>query len=119
MTRDARPSGNQAHTLRSVGTTTLSSLMAYTEFTDRAGRCWRVWYTLPKLADALTILPQEWKEGWLTFESEGEKRRLAPVPSGWERLSPERLELLSRMAQPTIPSARHRELLRREERRPE
>src|SRR6185312_8332845 len=25
----------------------------------------------------------EYSQGWLCFESEGEKRRLAPVPEGW------------------------------------
>jgi len=39
-----------------------------------------------------------YERGWLTFETAGEKRRLAPVPSGWEAFSPERLELLCRMA---------------------
>lgn len=39
-----------------------------------------------------------YEQGWLTFESPNEKRRLAPVPSGWESFSSERLELLCRMA---------------------
>lgn len=39
-----------------------------------------------------------YEQGWLTFESPDEKRRLAPVPAGWETFSPERLELLCRMA---------------------
>ena len=91
--------------------------MAYAEFTDREGRSWRVWHTLPQKADLLTTLPQEWKEGWLTFESEGVKRRLAPVPPGWEHLPAPRLELLCRMAQPATQSPVH-SLLHREEGRP-
>jgi hypothetical protein len=75
--------------------------MSYAEFTDREGRAWRVWYTRPLLAEVVSILPSDWKDGWLTFESRGEKLRLAPVPSGWERLSPERLDLLRRVAEPT------------------
>jgi hypothetical protein len=75
--------------------------MSYAEYTDREGREWRVWYTRPLLAEVVSILPSEWKEGWLTFESRGDKLRLAPVPSGWERLSPERLDLLRRAAAPT------------------
>jgi hypothetical protein len=39
-----------------------------------------------------------YEQGWLTFESPEEKRRLAPVPAGWESFSTERLELLCRMA---------------------
>jgi hypothetical protein len=33
----------------------------------------------------------EYSQGWLCFESEGEKRRLAPVPLGWEEAGPDRL----------------------------
>jgi hypothetical protein len=33
----------------------------------------------------------EFSNGWLCFESEGEKRRLAPVPEGWEEAGPDRL----------------------------
>jgi len=33
----------------------------------------------------------EFSNGWLCFESEGEKRRLAPVPDGWHEAGPDRL----------------------------
>jgi hypothetical protein len=33
----------------------------------------------------------EFSNGWLCFESEGEKRRLAPVPDGWDEAGPDRL----------------------------
>jgi hypothetical protein len=33
----------------------------------------------------------EFSGGWLCFESEGEKRRLAPIPPGWEEAGPDRL----------------------------
>jgi hypothetical protein len=33
----------------------------------------------------------EFSNGWLCFEGEGEKRRLAPVPDGWEQAGPDRL----------------------------
>jgi len=89
--------------------------MAYTEFTDRAGKAWRVWHTLPRLAEQLTTLPPDWKAGWLTFESDGDKRRLAPFPANWEDLPPARLELLCRMAHPAQSTAAHA-LLRQEER---
>jgi hypothetical protein len=78
--------------------------MAYAEFTDRTGRSWRVWHTLPRLAGVLTALPHDWKQGWLTFESGDDKRRLAPFPAEWETLPASRLELLCRMAEPASPS---------------
>jgi hypothetical protein len=33
----------------------------------------------------------EFSNGWLCFESEGEKRRLAPIPEEWDRAGPDRL----------------------------
>jgi hypothetical protein len=33
----------------------------------------------------------EYSGGWLCFEGDGEKRRLAPVPDGWEDAGPDRL----------------------------
>ena len=92
--------------------------MPYVEFTDRAGRQWRVWHTMPT-AEVVAVLPDDWKAGWLTFESGEEKRRLAPVPEGWDRLRPERLELLCRVAKPPTPSSRQHDVLGREEKHPE
>ena len=90
--------------------------MAYAEFNDKTGRSWRVWHTLPRLAEVLSALPPAWKQGWLTFESDTEKRRLAPFPANWETLPPARLELLCRMAQPATQPAATQALLHREER---
>ena len=33
----------------------------------------------------------EYSAGWLCFEADGEKRRLAPVPEGWSEAGPDRL----------------------------
>lgn len=33
----------------------------------------------------------EYSQGWLCFESEGEKRRLTPVPPGWDEAGPDRM----------------------------
>jgi|SRR5690348_15259556 len=66
------------------------------EFEDTAGIAWRVWNTVPISGAVIT---PGFEKGWLTFESEmGTLRRLAPVPSGWEDLTAERLELLLRNA---------------------
>jgi hypothetical protein len=37
------------------------------------------------------VVPNEYSGGWLCFESEGEKRRLAPIPPGWEEAGPDRM----------------------------
>lgn len=33
----------------------------------------------------------EYSQGWLCFECEGDRRRLAPVPAGWQEAGPDRI----------------------------
>jgi hypothetical protein len=42
----------------------------------------------------------EFAYGWLCFETVGEKRRLAPVPEGWERADDETIEQWCCVAKP-------------------
>ena len=57
------------------------------EFRDADGVEWVVFFTARSIARD-QHLPEEYREGWLAFESSsGEKRRLAPVPSDWESVS--------------------------------
>ena len=74
--------------------------MALVVFTDSKGERWRVWNIDPGTLKQSSFLGEEFRTGWLCFESErsGERRRLADVPPDWERLSPERLDLLCRAA---------------------
>ncbi|HJR65206.1 MAG TPA: hypothetical protein VJ802_02170 [Gemmatimonadaceae bacterium] len=58
--------------------------MAYREFVDNAGTMWRVWDTYPVAANTLRTVSPSFAGGWLTFESDTERRRLAPIPAGWE-----------------------------------
>ena len=46
-----------------------------------------------------TIAP-EFTYGWLCFETAGEKRRLAPVPEGWDRADDETIEQWCCVAKP-------------------
>ena len=70
--------------------------MASKVFQDANGESWRVWNTVPVTG---AVINPGFEKGWLTFESaSGLLRRLAPVPAGWEELSPERLDLLCRAA---------------------
>lgn len=41
--------------------------------------------------------------GWLAFECAEEKRRLAPIPQHWERMSASELERLCARAVPVLP----------------
>jgi hypothetical protein len=70
--------------------------MANKDFKDGADMNWRVWNTVP-ISGA--VINPGFEKGWLTFESEGGAlRRLAPIPPGWDQLSPERLIELLRAA---------------------
>lgn len=73
--------------------------MAARSFDGRDGRRWLVWRVVPgqHSTTALTAksqLPGGLQGGWLCFETEDEKRRLAPVPDEWEALEDERLREL-------------------------
>ena len=65
--------------------------MALRELEDASGCRWRVWETAPART---TGLSERYQGGWLTFDCGAERRRLAPVPAGWEALPTERLLLL-------------------------
>lgn len=55
----------------------------------RQGQRWEVW-EVRRRQEHRSVDP-ELAEGWLTFESAAEKRRLAPIPEGWEELDDETL----------------------------
>jgi hypothetical protein len=55
-----------------------------------------VWSTVPR-ADA--VYDEGLRSGWLTFESADTRKRLVPIPRGWEDATPERLDLMCRAAE--------------------
>ena len=65
------------------------------QFTDAKGTRWRVWDVWPtprtsstgsmSASDAVVAFPdRDFAAGWLCFECDTEKRRLAPIPPEWE-----------------------------------
>ena len=74
--------------------------MALVIFTDSKGERWRAWNIVPDSVRQASFLGEEFKTGWLCFESEisGERRRLADVPEDWHTLPHERLDLLCKLA---------------------
>jgi len=74
--------------------------MAYREFQDSGGLTWAVWETYPSRPD---VVNADWRAGWLTFRSGTQRRRLAPIPKGWEEATPNRLELMCKAAEPSRP----------------
>ena len=96
--------------------------MALREYRDLDGRSWMVWSVAAKFSPVRSptdrrVAPSrqqperrsledrrgaspaaEWLQGWLCFQTSGEKRRLAPVPQGWEQSSVRELDELRRRA---------------------
>jgi hypothetical protein len=83
-------------------------------FTDSTGVEWRVWEVFPSRSSPgssaeemsrTSLMGSAFANGWLCFESLTEKRRLAPIPDGWERRSPRQMEELWLSATP-VPARR-------------
>jgi hypothetical protein len=89
--------------------------MSFREFRDETGTEWEVWEVRPALVERRVVIDapvetdrrttsrrrapvaDDLRFGWLVFQSGASKRRLAPVPSGWDRLDRDGLiELLGR-----------------------
>jgi hypothetical protein len=69
-------------------------------FDDIRGKRWRVFAVHPSRTTVeRAALPEGFREGWLSFEADDEKRRVAPIPEGWEQLTIEELRLLCQRAQ--------------------
>ena len=78
-------------------------------FTDSSGREWQVWDVFPtrgSSTDPTAALSRSslkgtaYAEGWLCFECEDEKRRLAPIPNAWAQYDLSMLEELCAKAKP-------------------
>lgn len=70
--------------------------MPIRDFTDPLGTRWLVWATIPLPGGVLGTM----RDGWLTFESSAVRRRLIPIPGGWEDASLAKLDLMCRAAIP-------------------
>ena len=95
--------------------------MSHRAFRDPHGRSWEVWAVRPerlerrsptstrvvpgverrKVAEWRPSLAQQWRGGWLAFETTGEKRRLAPIPDDWATMDDRELTTLCEKASPT------------------
>jgi hypothetical protein len=83
--------------------------LGYREFIDDRGALWRVWDTHPVAASTLRTVSPNYAGGWLTFESETDRRRLAPIPAGWEVATRElMMHWCARAFQARPPEGHHR-----------
>lgn len=81
--------------------------MAARTFISPDGTVWQAWNVNPgehaqRPVHARLHLPESMTAGWLCFESEFEKRRLHPIPPGWEDHSEEQLWTFCLEAQPVV-----------------
>lgn len=89
--------------------------MSLRSFIDSEGTEWRVWDVVPEGVPAqdrrrtdtldptvpdrrLPVVDPELDGGWLVCESALEKRRIAPIPEGWESCPDAELERLCKRA---------------------
>ena len=58
--------------------------MSMRSLTDRAGTVWEVFEVFPGAGGrGLDHVPDQYRGGWLCFQSTSERRRLAPIPADW------------------------------------
>ncbi len=75
--------------------------MAYRLFKDERGIEWSVWDTRPIEPNVVAWMLGG---GWLTFQCELGKLRLAPIPDGWDVADQNVLREMLGMAEPVIPT---------------
>jgi hypothetical protein len=98
--------------------------MSHRVFSDSSGRRWDVWSVVPNLStdptsgadgathgdpgpnEPLAFTDPRWVNGWLAFQTPGEKRRLSPIPEAWMELGDADLEQLCIDAVRVQPSRR-------------
>jgi hypothetical protein len=87
--------------------------MSFREFKDESGIKWEVWDVHPtsitlalasangnrhEIRDPIGPVQERFAGGWLCFARGQEKRRLAPIPTGWQQLSEDDLLAMWRAA---------------------
>jgi hypothetical protein len=69
-------------------------------FADARGVRWDVFAVYPEARPSVhSQLKGSYPQGWLCFDSAGEKRRLSPIPDDWQGLSDELLGQLAERAE--------------------
>ena len=59
--------------------------MTMRNLVDATGTAWEVFEVFPGSAGrTISRVPEDFRSGWLCFQSSTERRRLAPIPEDWE-----------------------------------
>lgn len=83
--------------------------MAVRDFVDLKGVKWRVWPVTPYSIKPKTAVEDylgDYGDGWLVFESNTERRRLASYPENWDTVSDNGLLQLLKTAAVVAPGRR-------------
>ena len=84
-----------------VAAPAVEALPPHRHFTADDGTEWTVRAVRPaRVTASRTRLPGDFEHGWLAFEAGEAKRRLSPIPEGWEELDEAELRALCREATP-------------------
>lgn len=76
--------------------------MASRNFEDANGVRWTVWEVIPHgLGSTGVRVRPEFAAGWLAFQTGDERRRLTPIPEGWEHCTDAQLARMCARARPT------------------
>ena len=75
--------------------------MGLRTFKDAEGKVWRVWHVVPQ-SDVLRASSPGMAAGWLCFENDGDKRRLAEPPETWKDATDEELCAMLGQAAPVM-----------------
>jgi hypothetical protein len=70
------------------------------EVRDARGVTWAVFAVHPSAQSGRAALRERLREGWLSFDSGDETRRIAPIPDGWRALADADLVALCEQAEP-------------------
>jgi hypothetical protein len=97
--RQARADAESARAVPEAGQQAADQSVTHRLFDDSRGVRWDVWAVNPEAwPSQLSALPGTFQSGWLVFESVGEKRRLSPIPAGWQSMPADELERLCERA---------------------
>ena len=80
--------------------------MALRDIVDEHGTSWQVFDVHPASEHGATRLRETFVGGWLCFLSDKGRRRVAPIPDGWEDMNDQSLRRLLSIAPPTGESPR-------------
>jgi hypothetical protein len=78
--------------------------MAHRRIVDNEEQVWDVWeVTTPTAASRRILVQAELQAGWLAFQCGEQRRRLAPLPAGWDEMTDHALLDLIEQASPIQP----------------